>query len=87
MCKNREEALLEDIVEITMIFDILSHNEEIKPLHIIGDSRAVKDKIINIAQEFENKYPFESTWIDSDLIYEEEIFKFAKEKFLEEYKI
>lgn len=86
-CKNMTEALLEDVIEITWMFDGLIEAGEIKTWDEILDqedgSDGIKNTIKEIAQEFERKYPFETTWKDTDLDYIEEIEKFAKENLIE----
>lgn len=86
-CKNMTEALLEDVIEITWMFDSLVDSGKIKSWDEILDqedgSTGIKNTIKEIAQEFEKKYPFETTWEDTDLDYIEEIEKFAKENLIE----
>lgn len=88
-CKNLTEALLEDVIEITWMFDGLVKSGKIKSWDEICEqeygSDGIKATIKNIAQKFEEKYPFETTWEDSDLDYIEEIEKFAKEELIREY--
>ena len=85
-CKNMTEALLEDVVEITWVFDTLIESNEIRSRNEIIDefcgSDGIKQEIRKIAEEFEKKYPFETAWEDTDLDYIEEIEKFAKEKLI-----
>lgn len=89
-CKNLTEALLEDVIEITWMFDGLVQSGKIKSWDEICEqeygSDGIKATIKNIAQEFEVKYPFETTWEDSNLDYIEEIEKFAKEELIREYR-
>lgn len=86
-CKNMTEALLEDVIEITWVFDGLIESNEIRPRNEIIEnfcgSDGIKQEIRKIAEEFEKKYPFETTWEDTDLDYIEEIEKFAKERLIE----
>lgn len=86
-CKNMTEALLEDVIEITWMFDGLVDSGKIKSWDEILDqedgSAGIKNTIKEIAQEFEKKFPFETTWEDTELDYIEEIEKFAKEKLVE----
>ena len=85
-CKNITEALLEDAIEITWMFDGLIESGEIKSWNDMIDefgSSGFKNEIKEIAREFEKKYPFETAWEDTKLDYIEEIEKFAKEKLIE----
>lgn len=89
MCKNLSEALIEDVIEITWMFDKLIKSGEIKSWDEICEqeygSDGIKATIKDIAQEFEAKYPFDSAWYELDYI--EEIEKFAREKLIEEYGV
>ena len=86
-CKNMTEALLEDVIEITWMFDGLIESGEIKSWDELIDefcgSDGIKLEIRKIAEDFEKKFPFETAWEDTDLDYIEEIEKFAKERLLE----
>lgn len=85
-CENMTKALLEDVIEITWVFDELIQTGEIRSWDDMIDefgSSGFKNHIEEIAHEFEKKYPFETTWEDTDLDYIEEIEKFAKEKLVE----
>ena len=85
-CKNITEALLEDAIEITWMFDGLIESGEIKSWNDMIDefgSSGFKNEIKEIAMKFEKKYPFETAWEDTKLDYIEEIEKFAKEKLIE----
>lgn len=88
-CKNLTEALIEDVIEITWMFNGLIQSEIIKSWDEICEqecgSDGIKNTIKKIAQEFEKKYPFETIWEDTDLDYIEEIEKFAKEKLVEKF--
>lgn len=88
-CKNMTEALLEDVIEITWVFDGLIESNEIRPRNEIIEnfcgSDGIKREIRKIAEEFEKKYPFETAWEDTDLDYIEEIEKFAKERLIEKF--
>ena len=87
MCKDMTEALLENVIEITWMFDSLEHSEEIKSWDDLIDefygSNGIKAEIIAIAKEFEEKYPFDTTWENGDLDYLEEIEKFARKRLIE----
>lgn len=86
-CKNITEALLEDVIEITWMFDGLIESGGIKSWDELIDefcgSDGIKQEIRKIAEDFEKKFPFETVWEDTDLDYIEEIEKFAKEKLVE----
>ena len=88
-CKNMTEALLEDVIEITWMFDDLVDSGKIKSWDEILEqedgSAGIKNTIKCIAQEFEKKYPFDTTWEDTELDYIEEIEKFSKEKLIQIY--
>ena len=87
-CKNITEALLEDVIEITWVFDELIHTGLIRSWDDMIDefgSSGFKNEIKEIAREFEKKYPFETAWEDTDLDYIEEIEKFAKEKLVDKF--
>ena len=88
-CKNITEALLEDVIEITWVFDELIHTGLIRSWDDMIDefgSSGFKNEIKEIAREFEKKYPFETAWEDTDLDYIEEIEKFAMEKLEEIFR-
>lgn len=89
-CKNLTEALLEDVIEITWMFDVLIKAGEIKSWdEIISDecgSDGVKNVIKNIAQKFEEKYPYDTSWEDTNLDYIEEIEKFSRSELTNRYK-
>lgn len=89
-CQNMTDALLEDVIEITMMMNHLIGNDEIMPLSDILEADCgwdgVKATIKEIAREFEQKYPYDSTWEDTDLDYIEEIEDFSREKLIERYK-
>lgn len=83
MCKDINEALLENVIEITWMFDGLMQAGEIKSWDCLIDefdgSQGLKNEIVDMAKKFEEKYPFETTWVDGELDYISEIGKFAKE--------
>lgn len=89
-CQNMTDALLEDVIEITMMMNHLIGNDEIMPLSDILEADCgwdgVKATIKEIAKGFEKKYPYDSTWEDTDLDYIEEIEDFSREKLIERYK-
>ena len=90
MCKNMTDALIEDVIEITWVFDRLRENGVIGEFDgIVGGSDAVKEVIRKIAEQFEEKFPFETTWEDGqdrELDYVEEIEKFAAKKLFEAFR-
>ena len=83
-CKNITEALLEDVIEITWMFDGLIESGGIKSWDELIDefcgSDGIKQEIRKIAEDFEKKFPFETAWENTDLDYIEEIENFSKEK-------
>lgn len=90
MCKNMTDVLLEDAIEITWTFESLLAAGKIKSwdeLSYIGGSVVVKQEIRKIAEQFEEKFPYETTWEDEggELDYVEEIEKFATEKLIETF--
>lgn len=88
MCKNMTDALIEDVVEITWVFDRLRGKGIIGDFDgIVGGSDTVKQEIRKIAEQFEEKFPYETTWEDGELDYIEEIEKFAEEKLIEAFGI
>ena len=86
-CKNMKDALFEDAIEITWMFDGLIESGEIKSWDELIDefcgSDGIKLEIRKIAEDFEKKFPFDSAWEDGELDYIEEIEKFAKERLIE----
>lgn len=85
-CENITKALLEDVIEITWVFDELIQTGQIRSWDDMIDefgSSGFKNHIEEIARDFEKEYPFDSAWEDTDLDYIEEIEKFAKEKLVE----
>lgn len=88
MCKNMTDALIENAIEITWTFESLLRIGKIKSwdeLSYIGGSIGVKQEIRKIAEQFEEKFPYETTWEDGELDYIEEIEKFAEEKLIEAF--
>lgn len=89
MCNNLTEALMENVVEITWMFDSLMRSGEIKPWDILTEeyygSDGIKSEFYEIARDFENKYPYDTTWEDTELDYITEIEKFAREKLIEKF--
>ena len=72
------------------MFDGLIESGEIKSWNELIDefcgSDGIKQEIRKIAEDFEKKFPFETTWEDTDLDYIEEIENFAKEKLEEIFR-
>lgn len=90
MCTNLTAALMEDLIEITWTFDRLMSEEKIKPWNDLMEciptgSDGIKEVFINIAKDFEEKYPFYSAWDNGDLDYLIEIQKFAEEELIKEF--
>lgn len=88
MCKNMTDALIEDAIEITWTFESLLRTGKIKSwdeISYLGGSDIVKQGIKKIAEQFEEKFPYETTWEDGELDYIEEIEKFATEKLIEAF--
>lgn len=86
MCENVIiEALLEDVIEITWMFDSLMESGKIQKWDDIIDglgSSCIKNEIKQIAKDFEKKFS-NIDWNDTKLDYIIEIEKFAEEKLIE----
>lgn len=86
MCENViTEALLEDVIEITWMFDGLMESGKIQKWDDIIDdfgSSGIKNEIKQIAKDFEKKFS-NIDWNDTKLDYIIEIEKFAEEKLIE----
>ena len=90
MCTNLTDALMEDLIEITWTFDRLISEGKIKSWNKLMEyvptgSDGIKEVFINIAKEFEKKYPFYSAWDSGDMDYLIEIQKFAEEELIKEW--
>lgn len=90
MCMNIHEAMYENLIEITWTFDRLVEEGKIKSWnelmeYIPTGSDGIKSTFINIAKDFEKKYPFDSAWDNGDLDYLIEIQKFAEEELINEW--
>lgn len=89
MCNNLTEALMENIVEITWMFDALITSGDIKPWDMLIDeyygSDGIKEEFYQIARDFERKYPYDTAWIEPEKDYITEITKFAREKLIEKF--
>lgn len=85
MCINITEALLENVIEITWVYDNLFKSDKLSGwvVHMIGSS-GIKSEIIKIAKDFEKKFS-NIDWEDTDLDYIVEIEKFAKKKLIESF--
>lgn len=87
MNKNR---VYENIIEITWVFEQLEKTEDIKPFNVLVEelttgSDAIKDTIIQIAEDFEKEYPDDYDWNAADTEYLTEIQVYAKERLVEEF--
>lgn len=90
MCTNLTDALMEDLIEITWTFDRLVSEGKIKSWNELMEdvptgSDGIKEVFINLAKDFEKKYPFYSTWENENMEYLIEIQKFAEEKLIKEW--
>ena len=89
-CKNITDALIEDVIEITWMFDALIENGSIKSWDDIVDqecgSYGIKNTIKDIALKFEEEYPLDTAWEDSNRDYVDTISSFAESKLVEKYK-
>ena len=89
VCKNITDALIEDVIEITWMFDELIENGSIKSWDDIVDqecgSDGIKNTIKDIALKFEEKYPFDASREDYN-DYIDTICMFAESKLIEKYK-
>jgi len=83
MEEQRINALLENAIEITWIWEALCMQRKVKRPE---DSRNTIASIQKIAKDFEKKFSFGTSW-NGDLDYIEEIEKFAEEKLVKEYGI
>lgn len=83
--KAEKIMVMEDIIEITWIFNQLSNSGRIRTLKEISDSRSVRDNIELISEAFEKKYEGVD-WESSDLDYVEEIEAFATQRLLDYYR-
>lgn len=82
----------ENIIEITWVFDQLEKSGKIKSWNELMEyvptgSDGIKEVFVNIAKEFEEKYPFYSAWDSGDMDYLIEIQKFAEEKIIKEWGV
>lgn len=89
-CKNITDALIEDVIEITWMFDTLVESDSIKSWDDIVDqecgSDGIKNTIKNIALKFEKKYPFDTAWSDGKRDYINTICSFAEVELIKIYK-
>lgn len=81
MCSNLNEALMENIIEITQKYTCMVLN---KVIAMPEDHFDANNVIIRIAKDFEKKYPYETSW-NGELDYIEEIEKYAEKKLIEEF--
>lgn len=84
------DALLEDVIEITWMFEALIQSGDIMSwddlIEKFNGSDGIKQEIKQMAVEFEKKYSFE-IWEDTDIHYIEEIEKFARERLIDKFGI
>ena len=87
MCDTLCTAMAENIIMATWSFDDLMREGKIpswESLSETGGSSAAKDAIIQIAEDFEEKYK-NLDWNESELDYNEEIENFSRQKLLEKF--
>lgn len=80
----------ENIIEVTWVFEQLEKTRDIKPFNVLVEelttgSDAIKDTIIQIAEDFEKEYPEDYDWNATDTDYLTEIQLYAKEHLVEEF--
>lgn len=80
----------ENIIEITWVFDQLEKSGKIKPWNtlveeLVTGSDAIKETIIQIAEDFEKEYPEDYDWNAADTEYLTEIQKYASKCLMEEF--
>lgn len=82
---SKTDALIENAIEVTWMLERLIEFDEIKSwydlINEFSGTDRIKQHIKAIAKEFEEKYPFDTIWDNSD--YHEEIKKFSKERLVE----
>jgi len=81
----------ENIIEVTWVFEQLEKTRDIKPFNVLVEelttgSDAIKDTIIQIAEDFEKEYPEDYDWNAADTEYLTEIQLYAKKRLVEEYR-
>lgn len=82
----------ENIIEVTWVFEQLEKSGEIKPFNVLVEelvtgSDAIKDTIIQIAEDFEKEYPEDYDWNAADTEYLTEVQLYAKRRLVEEFRI
>ena len=82
----------ENIIEVTWVFEQLEKSGDIKSFNVLVEelvtgSDAIKDTIIQIAEDFEKEYPDDYDWNASDTEYITEIQLYAKRHLVEEFRI
>lgn len=82
--KKHIDNMIENIIEITWIFNQLSNNGEIRTLPEIADSRSVRDCIELIAEKFDRKHAA-TDWESGEFDYYEEIESFATQELINLY--
>ena len=80
----------ESIIEITWVFEQLEKSGDIKSFNVLVEelvtgSDAIKDTIIQIAEDFEREYPDDYDWNAADTEYLTEIAVYAKRRLVEEF--
>lgn len=80
----------ENIIEVTWVFEQLEKSGKIKPWNtlveeLVTGSDAIKETIIQIAEDFEKEYPEDYDWNAADTEYLTVIQKYAKKRLINEY--
>lgn len=80
----------ENIIEITWVFDQLEKSGKIKPWNtlveeLVTGSDAIKETIIQIAEDFEKEYPEDYDWNATDTEYLTAIQLYAEKRLINEY--
>lgn len=80
----------ENIIEITWVFDKLEKSGKIKPWNtlveeLLTGSDAIKEEIIQIAEDFKKEYPEDYDWNAADTEYLTAIQKYAEKRLINEY--
>ena len=79
----------ENIIEITWVFDQLEKSGKIKPWNtlveeLVTGSDAIKETIIQIAEDFEKEHPEDYDWNAADTEYLTEIQLYAEKRLINE---
>ena len=88
--ENSSMRIYENIVEVTWVFDQLERTGKIKSWNTLikkltTGSDAIKETIIQIAEDFEKEYPDDYDWNASDKEYLTEIQNYATRNLIAEY--